>query len=174
MLLEYEHNRTVRSHGCSIQPLNKIIRMKIVPEKIHLLEVRNNKSQITASDEYINRPIAPAEINMDFGHEAAFNFEQKGARIRFFSLFTGVNEQSEEIGLNAEFNFEIHFRIDNFEEFVKEDNGTKRIESLLMVTLIGIVFSTCRGIIMEKTAASYFKKLIIPIIDPASLVKHNS
>lgn len=102
--------------------------MKIVPEKIHLLEVRNTKSQITASDEYINNPIAPAEIKMDFGHDAAFNFEQKGVRIRFFSLFTGVNEQSEEVGLNAEFNFEFHFRIDNFEEFVKEDNGNKQIE----------------------------------------------
>lgn len=94
-------------------------------------------------------------------------------RIRLEIVLEGVDDNDNEIGLHGEYGIEFQLHVENLTEFLEEsENGQgKSIDGKLGPTLLAIVYSTARGIIIERTQATYFNGVILPVIDPNELIK---
>lgn len=91
--------------------------------------------------------------------------------MRLEALLDGINKKEEPIGIQGNFGIEFHFRVDNLEAFLENKEGENKIQGLLGTTLISIAFSTARGIIFEKTLNTPLNGIILPVIDPAAMIK---
>ncbi len=143
----------------------------IIPKKILIRAVNVYKTLIITSEEFLNKPLRPHSIKVGFGQKSAFNFDKKQIRIRIEILLDGVDRTKKEIGLHGEFGLEYHLQVQNLNDFVSFENNQKNISGILMETLMGIIFSTSRGIILEKTQDTYFNGAIIPVISPKDLLE---
>ena len=145
----------------------------IHPELITILSVRIFKSNINTTDEYMNNPVKPAGVEIKVGQNTAFNIEKKNIRIRLKIELEARKNETEPIGLSGNYVLEFHFHVDDLDQFITENEDRKLIDSKLGGTLSGIVYSTARGIIYERTAATAFGGIVLPVIDPNLLLKGN-
>jgi hypothetical protein len=143
----------------------------IIPEKISIQFIKAYKTLVIASEEFLTKPVKPHSIKVNFGQMSAFNFEKKKIRIRIDVILDGLNITGDDIGLHGEFGMEYHLHVKNLQDFVVEEMGQKKVSGMLGETLMGIVYSTSRGIILEKTQGTYFNGAIIPIISPRDLIE---
>jgi len=146
----------------------------IKPELIHLHALKVYKTHVDASNDYIDNPSEIKNISVQYAQKSSFNFKKKAIRIRLETLMQAVNDDDEEIGLNAEYGIEFHFIIENLDEYIEEDEKTKTINGTLGGTLMGIVYSTARGIVFDRTQGTHFKGVILPVIDPKELISNKS
>jgi len=142
---------------------------KIIPEKIHIEQINVIQCHIHSADSYINNPVKWDNISVGIKKEDAYNFEKKGCRFRLFFKCTAM-KGNEEIELHAEIGIEFHFKVDNFEDFVTREGDHNKISLDLGATLLAIAFSTSRGVILEKTQNTYFKGIILPVVDPVAVL----
>lgn len=142
---------------------------KIIPEKIHIAQINVIDCQISTGNEYLNNPVKWDNIGISIRKEDAYNFENKGCRFRLFFKCVAVKKEIE-LDLTAEIGIEFHFMVENFEDFVTKDGEHNKISLELGSTLLGIAFSTSRGIILEKTQNTYFRGIILPVVDPVAVL----
>lgn len=152
---------------------------RIKTDKIHLFSINVFKSNLNTTDEYLDSPAEPEDIKVGYSQESGFNLDDKVVRIRLDIQLEGFDEKENELGLKGEYGIEFFFRVDNFEEFLEDDeeelseNGDedqKLISAVLGGTLMGIIYSTARGIILERTQGTYFNGVILPVINPKDLL----
>jgi hypothetical protein len=108
------------------------------------------------------------EINgyeMKMGKELKYNFEAKMCRVTLEFEFISESVQQDNKA-HANFVIETHFQIENFEELIENTDTGIKIDITLPVHLVGMAYSTARGIILERLQSSPFKGLILPVIDP--------
>lgn len=146
----------------------------IKPELIHLHSLKVYKTLVNASENYIDNPVEIKNISVQYAQNSAFNFEEKAIRIRLEILMLAVDGEDKEIGLNAEYGIEFHFVVENLDEFVEVEGDKKSISGMLGGTLMGIAYSTARGIVFDRTQGTHFKGVILPVIDPKELVIQNT
>jgi len=144
---------------------------KINPESISIFHINVYKSSVNSSEVYIDIPQKPSNFRVSYSQNFAFNLELKNIRLRLEVLLDGINEKEEPIGIQGSFGIEFHFHVDNLEEFLENKEGENKIQGLLGITLISIAFSTSRGIILEKTLNTPLNGIILPVIDPAAMIK---
>lgn len=143
----------------------------IHPDKISIIAFKVIKANLQTSDNYIEKPQKIQGFDLELGQNTAFNFEQRNVRIRLFVKIEGVNEENEHVGASGDFGFEFHMHVENLDEFIVVKDERQQVDGLLGGTLFGIVFSTTRGLIMEKTASSALGTVILPVIDPKTLLE---
>lgn len=139
----------------------------IQTDKIALLEIAILKCSIGGSEEYLRNPIRPEQIVMQLGTESRFDFANQVCRFRLHILLEGLTKQDSLLNLNAEFLMDFVFQIENLSEFFLEDGDSPQVHSILGATLLGICFSTSRGIVLERTKGTPFAGFILPVINPA-------
>jgi len=62
-------------------------------------------------------------------------------------------------------------RVDDLDDFKQGvQNGNPVIDGQLVATVMGILYSTARGIILERTRGTFFDGVILPVISPKDLV----
>lgn len=146
---------------------------KIIPEEISIFSVKVYKSNHVASPEYLDNPQKPSNIKVRFAQESALNESRQNVRIRLEIVLDGVDDEDKEIGLHGEYGIEFQLHVENLSQFLEEseNNKSKSIDGKLGPTLLAIVYSTARGIIIERTQATYFNGVILPVIDPNDLLK---
>ena len=145
----------------------------IHPELITIQSVKIHKSNINATDEYMDNPVKPAGIEINVGQSTAFNIEKKNIRIRLKIELEARKNETEPIGLYGSYVLEFQIYVDDLEQFIIKAGDKKLIDSKLGGTLSGIVYSTERGIIYERTSATAFGGVILPVIDPNLLIKES-
>lgn len=62
------------------------------------------------------------------------------------------------------------FEFISFEGFLIKDGAE---DKNMLATLLGIAFSTVRGIIINRTVGSFINKFYLPIINPTAIVNDN-
>ena len=144
---------------------------KINPDLIRLFQVKVYKSIVNPTEEYLDKPINPANFRVSYSQNLAFNFELKNIRIRLEILLDGIDEKEQMVGIQGDFGIEFHFHIENFEEFHETKEGENKINIILGTTLLSIAFSTARGIILERTQNTLLNGILLPVIDPNTLIK---
>lgn len=142
----------------------------IHPEFISILSVGVYRAMVTSSEEFIDNPVKPDGFEIKLGQSTALDIENKNVRIRLNVQIEAMKAESEPIGLSGDFGLEFQIQVENLEEYVTEKDGIMIIDRKLGNTLIGIVFSTARGIIYERTSSTFFNGVLLPVIDPNTLL----
>ena len=74
--------------------------------------------------------------------------------------------------LISEFIFKVVFEVQGLEKLeVKKDEEELEVPDQLIVTLFSIAYSTMRGAFFEKNKGTMAERLILPIIDPKSILE---
>jgi hypothetical protein len=145
---------------------------KIVPELISIFFVKVYRSNHSTSNEYLDKPVQPATFRVQVAQNMAWNEGEKNMRIRLELKLEGVDKADKEIGLSAEYGIEFQVHVENLDQFIEVDKEAKKVNGLMAATIMGIIYSTARGIIIERTQATYFNGIILPVIDPKNLLGH--
>ncbi|MFZ5939675.1 MAG: hypothetical protein ACOYXB_03795 [Bacteroidota bacterium] len=153
---------------------------RIIPEKIQFLAATVIKTSILPTQDFLEKRTPPDQISVGFSQSSRFDFEEGLVVIVLDIKLIGKDESEKEIGLEGEYSIEFLFKIDNFDEFIIEskeiiDNKeltTRQVDGVLGGTLMGIAYSTARGIILERTQGTPFQDsgVIIPVINPNDLL----
>ncbi len=159
--------------------MSKRKRPTIDPNKIHLFSINVFQGSLETAPELLEKPVldvdAPANFNMGVEREIAHNLEAGLTRIRlFFKLVALEKDTQEEIGLEAEYGIEFHFHMDNFSDFVQYDKEENpMIDQHLAATMIGIAYSTSRGIILERLQGTLFRSVLLPVVSPYKILEQS-
>ena len=80
------------------------------------------------------------------------------------------------MGIEGEYHIEFEYHVENLDDFVTggESNESKVVENILGATIAGISYSTARGIILNRTQATNFNGVLLPVINPADLLKEDT
>lgn len=139
----------------------------IIPEKIKINSINIIKAQLAPDEGFLESPIKPHSFRFGLGKEIAHHPEEGRYRYRLFFNLTGLNEAEQEIGLSLDYGIEFHFSVENFRDFIKEEeDGSVKLNADLGATLLGMAYSTARGIVFERTRGTFFDGVILPVLDP--------
>jgi hypothetical protein len=103
---------------------------------------------------------------LNVGHKLAHNLEDERIKLEF--VFSFSNKAGETLLF---FQIDFHFHIANLSNFyeIKTENHPV-FSGHLVATLIGICFSTARGIILEKLNNAGIKNILLPIVSPQEML----
>lgn len=140
---------------------------RIKPELIHLRKVNVLSEKLELGPQFREQPGKVETVRFGFGMELANILEQGLTRIRLLISLDGMDQSESVVMVSAAYELEFHFQVENFSEFLKmENDGPPLIDSLLGATLVGIAFSTARGIVYERTKRFFPHDALLPVIDP--------
>lgn len=142
----------------------------IQPERIHLLRVFITKASIDASDAYLMNPQAPLNVNV--GHQVALdmNPQDNFVRIRLLTTLEGLGKGNKPIGISGQYDIVCDYVVDNLKNHYTMQGKVPMLSEHMAATLMGIMYSTVRGIILERTAGTFFNGVLLQVIDPRKLL----
>jgi len=147
----------------------------VIPEKIHLFSINIFKANLETSEAYLENPQKSDSFAFELGHNIAQNYELGRSRYRLFFILDAVDDQQQAVGLKVEYGIEFHFEVENYQHLVKKlGNDELEIDIDLAATLLGLAYSTARGIIFERTRGTFFDGVILPTIDPYQALKEGN
>ncbi|UII19275.1 hypothetical protein [Fulvivirga ligni] len=150
-------------------------KVKVEPEKIHLLGIRVLKSVFEADVSLIDSPQPIEKFNAGYRSESGFNLKENYQLFRLFIKIQGLDDDKS-VKIRAEYHIEFHFSIDNLSDFVThEKNGDGfSVSSMLGATIAGISYSTARGMILDRTQTTDFNGVLLPVINPQKLLEEDT
>jgi hypothetical protein len=148
-----------------------MIDTKIDTNKIHL-----NKVKIAAS--YLKEENISTEVKSfrsSFNFSSGYNLEKKRIKNTLSVEIKAEKLSSPSQTLEAGYTMDFIFEVDNLEELstINEDSSVA-ISEHLAATLAGICYSTLRGIVLAKTQGTSLNGILLPVLDPYSLLKMNT
>jgi hypothetical protein len=146
--------------------------IRVEPEKINLQGIRILKAHYEEDDECALNPQDVIGFSVGLKSEGGFNLDENYHRFRLFVKIVGQDEELNNLGLSAEYHIEFDYVIDNMMDFVDLDEKTSEfsVSKMLGATIAGISYSTARGIILDRTQATDLNGVILPVINPHSLL----
>jgi len=147
---------------------------KIIPEKIHVIDIKTLKGNIEdgADEGEIPKKVAAYRFEHTLG--TGTNLEEKMVALRLTINIIGLDKDEQETGAKGSYTHNITFVVDNLDEFIDVDPETNEVKDMDMMmggTLVGIAYSTIRGIIYNRTQSTALNAVILPVIDPKELLK---
>jgi hypothetical protein len=139
---------------------------KIIPEKIHLNHIVIVKNDITG----INTSLKTLDIQLGVAHTIMHNLKEE--RIKIGLLLDLLSESVEkENNVNMKFNIDFHYKIDDLiNHYELDENNSPIFSGQFIATLLGISFSTARGIIYQKLSDVNLKGIILPVVSPQKML----
>lgn len=140
---------------------------KIIPEKIHLLQVNWIKENTVLLEEKL--PSNPV-YNFQVAHNMMHNLEKEIVKIRLFVDVSGlINEKTINQGGNYEVDF--LFKIEDLKDHYQVEEDKPIFDGALVATLLGISFSTVRGMLLMIWKNTQLQNVILPVISVPELLK---
>ncbi|SRR5690554_3255045 len=138
--------------------------LKLDPRDINLFQIDVVESSIQEASRPGDQP-----FNVELAHTMMHSLESQKIKI---SLHVHISMKSNPDKMNARFVIDFHFQIKNLNDFyeLKEYNQAV-FSNLLISTLLGISFSTARGIVFERLSNTKLGGVILPAIDAQALLK---
>lgn len=135
---------------------------KIIPAKIHPFKIE-------VIDSYINDNLENKEPNFDFSVAHTVQHNLKDGRIKITMFINLLSDTNNEVGIK--FNIDFHYKIDDLEDHYQLNENKSPVFSLIFIaTIVGISFSTARGIIFSQLQNTKLNSLILPVIDPIKML----
>ncbi len=84
-----------------------------------------------------------------------------------------VDDNDNLLPIKGSYTHEIVMKVENLNDFVEVSEGDEKIkiDGLLGATLVGIAFSTIRGIIYIRTQGTSLGTVILPVVDPKRMLE---
>jgi hypothetical protein len=134
----------------------------IIPHEIHLVQVEVVQQKMDLAAFKKNK-----SHQLNVGHKFLHNLKDDRVKLEF--VFSFSNEQKQELMF---FQIDFHFKVDHLQNFYELNAENKPIfHGHLMATLIGIAFSTARGIIFEKLTNAGVPNVLLPVVSPQEMLK---
>jgi hypothetical protein len=147
---------------------------KVDPSKISLNCINILKSSISSEESFCNNPVIIKQSRVGIHQSSKFDFVNKLVSIKLNIALNAENDEKQLVDVNGEFSIEFVIRVDNLDEFIEQgENDTLLINGELGASLMGIVYSTARGIILEKTVNTPLNGVILPVINPSNLLTNS-
>jgi len=136
--------------------------VKIIPENINLFYVKVNECIINDSlkAEKLN-------FNINVAHNIQNNLKEEKIRIE---LILDIKNSTKNNIFSANFNIDFQFKIQNLIDYYENDDKGPVFNGLFISTLMGISFSTARGIIFERLSKTNIRNVILPVVSPSKLL----
>ncbi len=147
--------------------------MRVIPEKIEVLDFILHELNFQTSDN-LDIDLKNQKFKLDINLDHNLNFEEKLFRLKYTVLIISEDEEGKESGLKVKFIGSFIVRVNNLSDFISEKEGKKQVESIIGSTVIGITYSTLRGIIYCKLAGTPLEQIMLPVINPKSLLEEAS
>ncbi len=139
---------------------------KIIPEDILLLKIDILESNIIDANEKTEK------YEMRIGSNIMHNLEHEMVKI---GLTVTLNGKEVSNKCSASFAFDFQFKVNKMCNFYElKEEGTPLFSGELIATLLGLSYSTARGIIFERLANTNMQNIILPVINPNNLLKKKS
>ena len=144
---------------------------QIDPEKISILQLKTKRGSIEEGDNAGNTPIQGYTFNFQIG--MGMRFEDSLVGIELGIEIVGIDEFKKPVGATGSYTHEIVFKVENLSEFLETtvENSPTKVDSILISTLMGIAYSTIRGIIFTRTQGTSLGSVILPVLDPKKLTQ---
>jgi hypothetical protein len=114
------------------------------------------QSQFGYSRTFSGRPEKLTRFGFGVANEMAYHLARNMARYRLYFTLEAQDQEGEPLGVKVEYGIEFHFEVENLNDFAKEQqDGTFQLDAAMGATLLGIAFSTARGIIFERTRGTF-------------------
>jgi len=93
-------------------------------------------------------------------------------KLIFVQLNISINASLQEGKKNnfASFEFGFTYKVENLEELIQIIDEHKSLDKTLHMSLLGIAFSTARGMILTRGANTILKDAYLPIVNPSALL----
>jgi hypothetical protein len=147
---------------------------RVNPDKIKLQSIRPLTNLL-----YIDSDIQiPDEINYNVNFEVynGVSIEANAVKIIIKVVLTGTDQEEKPLGINGEYACEFILLIDNLASFVTKDPKEEALVVLhgaLAGTLMGICYSTFRGIVYSSSRTVLSTGIILPVLDPQKIGNFN-
>lgn len=138
----------------------------VIADKITLQSIKTLKGIIEDVQHDNN------EYSFEFETTTNISRDRKLLRFILDTTVNSSNRRKKDISV-AFYSIEFIFEIEGLEDFllIDEENEGITIRFDLGVTIAGIAYSTVRGIIHVRTQGTALNGVILPVIDPANLLK---
>ncbi len=140
----------------------------IEASKIHILQVKTLRGNIDSPVEFDPESIKGYKFDFELG--TALDKENEFIGLSLMTNIQALGKRDKELEVRGSYTHEIIFKVDNLEEFLKTDEGSVRINAALGSTLVGIAYSTVRGIIYSRTQGTSLGVVMLPVISPLELM----
>lgn len=140
---------------------------KIVPSKIHLTNIKWEKENtFLCKDKLEKKP----QYDVIVSHNMMHNLEKEVVKIK---LFLDVNALNDEIPIEQGGSYEVDFfyKIDDLNDHYQISNDKPLFSGVFVSTLLGISYSTLRGMLFIIWKDTYLSNVIIPVIAIPELLK---
>jgi len=107
------------------------------------------------------------ETKLGFNFTPSFSYDEDLKLVKVNIVVAYEYEEKQLLKIDTDTVFEF-ISFDGF--LVKEDSVDKKV----LATLLGIAFSTVRGIIINRTIGSFINKFYLPIINPTEIINDNN
>ena len=139
----------------------------IVPEKIHLVQVNWIKENTILVEEKLD---GNPTYDFQVAHNMMHNLEKEIVKIRLYVDMNGeINEKTIDQGGNYEVDF--IFKIDDFDDQYTVEEDKPIFNGAFVATLLGISYSTLRGMLLTIWKDTKLKSVILPVIAVPELLK---
>lgn len=134
---------------------------KIIPEDITLFHIKTLEQHIEQLKENLFLNVAQSVMH---------NLQEEKIKLNLKINLDTCEEDDGKCPF-AHFDIDFQFHIKNLGNFYTLNEKKRPIfDATLIMTLLGISFSTARGIIHEKLAAKNFHNIILPVISPQRIL----
>lgn len=140
---------------------------KIVPSKIHLTNIKWEKENtILSKDKLEKNP----EYDIIVSHNMMHNLEKEIVKIR---LFLDVNAliYDKPIKQGGSYEVDFFYKIDDLKDHYQISNDKPLFSGVFVSTLLGISYSTLRGMLFTIWKDTYLSNVILPVIAIPDLLK---
>lgn len=127
---------------------------------------------VLVSECTFRKPEQGIQKSQDFGFSFIFeiHFDKENSEVVIeieSKIFLSPKQQI----VIGEITSETHFDINDFNEFVEEENQFVLPEDFIIM-LMSISFSTLRGIVVEKTASILQQPIVLPVININEIIRN--
>ena len=74
--------------------------------------------------------------------------------------------------VNAEYKTEYIFTVENLSQFSEKKEEVVLLDTSMAATLMGIAYSTTRGIILTRTQGTLLDGVLLPVLNPKDLINN--
>ena len=143
----------------------------IEPDKIHLVRLQTLKGTISNEVATTDAPVKQYDFNFDAS--IGVNGKDRVIGVKLSVVIEGLGPDKQKLSVAASYTHELIFVIDNLDDFTDpvENAPEPRVDRIMLATLVGIAYSTVRGIVYTRTQGTELKGILLPVIDPKKLLK---
>lgn len=144
----------------------------IDPNKIHLETVRVISGSVNSDPNVDQSQIVEFKTSFEVSQGVAP--ETNSVRFIFHAKLDAITENSVVLAVNAEYTIEYVFVVENLVDFFEKKDNIVLLDMGMAAVLMGIVYSTTRGIILTRTQGTLMDGVLLPVLNPRDLIKNNT